>query len=85
MFFMIFLSCFFHISYDIIVWVIYMIKEYRNLRGFTQEELAEKIDISWRQLQRIEKNEQDTSVKTLRKIIQVLEISDKDVINYLKK
>ena len=62
-----------------------MIKEYRNLRGFTQEELAEKIDISWRQLQRIEKNEQDTSVKTLRKIIQVLEISDKDVINYLKK
>lgn len=71
--------------YDIIVWVINMIKEYRKLRGFTQEELAEKIDISWRQLQRIEKNEQDTSVKTLRKIIRVLEISDKDVINYLKK
>ena len=82
---MIFLSCFFRILYDIIVWVINMIKEYRKLRGFTQEELAEKIDISWRQLQRIEKNEQDTSVKTLRKIIRVLEISDKDVINYLKK
>lgn len=82
---MIFLSCCFHVLYDIIVWVICMIKEYRNLRGFTQEELAEKIDISWRQLQRIEKNEQDTSVKTLKKIIQVLEISDKDVINYLKK
>ncbi|MCI9413127.1 MAG: helix-turn-helix transcriptional regulator [Clostridia bacterium] len=62
-----------------------MIKEYRNLRGFTQEELAEKIDISWRQLQRIEKNEQDTSVKTLKKIIRILEISDKDIIDYLKK
>ena len=82
---MIFLSCYFSSPYDIIVLVIDMIKEYRNLRGFTQEELAEKIDISWRQLQRIEKNEQDTSVKTLRKIIQALEISDKDIINYLKK
>ncbi len=61
-----------------------MIKEYRKLRGFTQEELAEKIDISWRQLQRIEKNEQDTSVKTLKKIVQVLKIPDKDIINYLK-
>ena len=62
-----------------------MIKEYRNLRGFTQEELAEKIEVSWRQLQRIEKNEQDTSVKTLKKIIRILEISDKDIIDYLKK
>ena len=77
---MIFLSCYFPSPYDIIVLVIDMIKEYRNLRGFTQEELAEKIDISWSQLQRIEKNEQDTSVKTLRKIIQALEISDKDII-----
>ncbi len=62
-----------------------MIKEYRNLRGLTQEELAEKAELSWRQLQRIEKNEQDTSVKTLKKLIQVLEISDKDIIDYLKK
>lgn len=61
-----------------------MIKEYRKLRGFTQEELAEKVDISWRQLQRIEKNEQETSVKTLKKIVHVLRIPDKDVINYLK-
>lgn len=61
-----------------------MIKEYRKLRGFTQEELAEKIDISWRQLQRIEKNEQETSVRTLKKIVQVLKIPDKEVITYLK-
>ena len=61
-----------------------MIKEYRKLRGFTQEEFAEKIDISWRQLQRIEKNEQETSVRTLKKIVQVLKIPDKEVITYLK-
>jgi len=82
--FMTFLSCFLFPLYDIIVLVIFMIKEYRKLRGFTQEELAEKINISWRQLQRIEKNEQDTSVKTLKRIVQVLKIPDKDIINYLK-
>lgn len=62
-----------------------MIKEYRQLRGFTQEELAEKIDISWRQLQRIEKNEQETSVKTLKKLVNVLKITDKDILNYIKE
>lgn len=71
--------------YDIIVLVIFMIKEYRQLRGFTQEELAEKIDISWRQLQRIEKNEQETSVKTLKKLVNVLKITDKDILNYIKE
>ena len=35
-----------------------MIKEYRIKRGLTQEELAEILNISWRQLQRIEKNEE---------------------------
>ena len=62
-----------------------MIKEYRQLRGFTQEELAEKIDISWRQLQRIEKNDQETSVKTLKKLVNVLKITDKDILNYIKE
>ena len=33
-----------------------MIKEYRIKNGFSQEELAEKIDISWRHLQRLEHN-----------------------------
>ena len=32
-----------------------MIKENRIKKGYTQEQLAELIDISWRQLQRIEK------------------------------
>ncbi len=62
-----------------------MIKEYRELRGLTQEELAEEIDISWRQLQRIEKSEHDTSVKTLKKLVNALKIPDKDIIKYVKE
>ena len=49
-----------------------MIKEYRVKNGFSQEELAEKIDISWRHLQRLEHNESKTTVKTLKKLIKVL-------------
>lgn len=62
-----------------------MIKEYRIKNGFSQEELAEKVDISWRHLQRLEHNESKTTVKTLKKLIKVLKISDTDIINYLKK
>ena len=60
------------------------IKEYRIKNGFSQEELAEKVDISWRHLQRLEHNESKTTVKTLKKLIKVLKISDTDIIKYLK-
>lgn len=62
-----------------------MIKENRIKRKFTQEELAEIINISPRQLQRIEKNEDKTKIETLKKIIKVLQISDKEVLEYIKK
>lgn len=61
-----------------------MIKEYRIKNGFSQEELAEKIDISWRHLQRLEHNESKTTVKTLKKIIKVLNVSDEDILKYLR-
>ena len=61
-----------------------MIKEYRIKNGFSQEELAEKVDISWRHLQHLEHNESKTTVKTLKKLIKVLKISDTDIIKYLK-
>ena len=61
-----------------------MIREYRQKNNFSQEELAEKLDISWRHLQRLEHNESNTTVKTLKKIIKVLNISDKDILDYLK-
>lgn len=61
-----------------------MIKEYRIKNGLSQEDLAEKIDISWRHMQRLEHNESNTTVKTLKKLIQVLNISDEDILKYLK-
>lgn len=62
-----------------------MIKENRIKKGYTQEELAEILNISWRQLQRIEKNEEQTKITTLKKIINVLKIPDKEIIEFIKK
>ena len=56
-----------------------MIKEYRIKRGYTQEKLAEAINISVRQLQRIEKNERNTSTRTLAKLKKTLNIPDKEI------
>ena len=62
-----------------------MIKEYRKKMGLTQEELAEKTDLSWRQIQRIEKNEYKTKISTLIELIKILNIPDKEIIKYLRK
>ena len=61
-----------------------MIKENRIKKNYTQEQLAEFINISPRQLQRIEKNENKTKIETLRKLIKVLQIPDKEIIEYFK-
>lgn len=62
------------------------LKTIRKIHGFTQEKLAEKIDINLRQLARIEAGESFISSETLLNICQVLEISpsllfDFDVFN----
>ena len=62
-----------------------MIKEYRIKNCFSQEELAEKINISWRHLQRLEHDESKTTVRTLKKLIKVLKISDEDILKYLNE
>ena len=61
-----------------------MIKEYRIKNNYTQEELAEIINISPRQLQRIEKNENKTKIETIKKIIKVLNIPDEEILKYIK-
>lgn len=61
-----------------------MFKKYREENNYTQEELAEIIEISFRQLQRIENKESNPSVKTFRKLIKVLKITDKDIANIIK-
>lgn len=62
-----------------------MIKENRIKKGYTQEQLAKILDISWRQLQRIEKNENSTKITTLKRIIKVLDIPDAELIEFLKE
>ena len=62
-----------------------MIKKYRKIHNLTQEKLAELLDISPRQLQRIESGQTETSLKTLKKLIKILDISDENIVNYIKK
>ncbi len=58
----------------------FIIKEYRIKRGYSQEQLAELMDLSPRQIQRIENGYSDTSLKTLRLFVKILDISDKDIV-----
>ena len=60
-------------------------KEYRNKLGLTQEELADKLEITWRQMQRIEKEKSKPSLTTLKKLVLILNISDEDLAKYIKE
>ena len=62
-----------------------MIREYRLKKNLTQEQLAEKLDISSRHLQRLEYEEDRTTVKTLKKIIEVLDIPNDEILKYIGK
>ncbi|MBQ8902542.1 MAG: helix-turn-helix transcriptional regulator [Bacilli bacterium] len=62
-----------------------MIRDYRLKRGYTLEELAEKCDISWRNLQRIENGKYNVAkFETIKKILLVLNFSDKDLFKFMK-
>ena len=62
-----------------------MIKQYRLAKNLSQEELAEEIGISWRQLQRLEHNEENTRISTFKKIIKTLNIPDDEILKFIKK
>ncbi|MBO5412701.1 MAG: helix-turn-helix transcriptional regulator [Clostridia bacterium] len=62
-----------------------MIREYRLKKNLTQEQLAEKLDISSRHLQRLEYEEDRTTVKTLKKIVKVLDIPNDEILKYIGK
>lgn len=62
-----------------------MIKENRIKKEYTQEELAEILEISPRQMQRIEKDENKTKLSTLKKIIKVLQIPENEIVEFMKK
>lgn len=61
-----------------------MVKENRIKKGYTQEKLSEILEITPRQMQRIEKNEEKTRISTMKKIIKELEIPDNEIIQFMK-
>lgn len=61
-----------------------MIKQYRLAKSLSQEELAEEIGISWRQLQRLEHNEENTRISTFKKIVKTLNVPDEEIIKFIK-
>ena len=61
-----------------------MIKQYRIAKKLSQEELAEEIGISWRQLQRLEHNEENTRISTFKKIIKTLNVPDEEILKFIK-
>lgn len=56
------------------------IKKYRKLRGLTQEQLAELIDIEVRTLSLIETGNNFVSSKTLNKLSQTLNVAPSDLL-----
>ena len=61
-----------------------MIKQYRLASKLSQEELAEEIGISLRQLQRLEYHEENTRISTFKKIVNRLNIADDEIIKFIR-
>lgn len=61
------------------------IREIRNKKGLSQEELAESAKVNLRTIQRIEKNESEPRGKTLNLICEVLNINAEDILDYGKQ
>ena len=58
------------------------IKHYRNLCGFTQEELAEKLDMTARSLSFIECGTNFITAQTLEKLCTALKVSPKQLFDF---
>lgn len=67
------------------MWRLKMIKQYRLAKKLSQEELAEEIGISWRHLQRLEYNEEKTTISTFKKIVKALDLPDNEIIKFIRK
>jgi len=62
-----------------------MFKEYRIKRKITQEKLADLTNLDTRTIQRIENNERTPSIESFSKLVKALDISEEDVIKYIKE
>lgn len=62
-----------------------MFKKYRLLRKYTQEQLADLCELDPRTIQRIENGERIPTMDSFKKLVKVLKIEDKDILEYIKK
>lgn len=62
-----------------------MIKEKRQSKKYTQEDMAQKLEISLRQYARIDKGEDLPRRDVLKKMIDVLELSDEEIGEYIRE
>lgn len=58
------------------------IKKFRELKGLTQNELAEKVDLSREYIADIERGLKNISLRKLYMIVDVLNIKCSDLINF---
>lgn len=61
-----------------------MIKEKRKNLGFTQEQMANKLNISLRQYARIDKEEDLPRRDILNQLINIFELTDKEIGEYIR-
>lgn len=61
-----------------------MIKEKRKTLGYTQEQMAEKLNISLRQYVRIDKEEDLPRRDILNRLIELLKLSDNEIGKYIR-
>lgn len=61
-----------------------MIKEKRKIMGYTQEKMANLLDISLRQYVRIDQENCLPRTDILNKLIEVLKLSDQELGEYIK-
>lgn len=72
-------------NYDIIYYGdVTMIKEKRKVMGYTQEKMADLLDISLRQYIRIDQENCLPRTDILNKLIDVLNLSDQELGEYIK-
>jgi len=62
-----------------------MIKEKRENKKYTQEDMANKLDISLRQYARIDKGEDLPRRDVLKRMIDVLELSNEEIGEYIRE
>lgn len=61
------------------------IKKIRELRNYTQDYMASKLDVSQSTYARFEKDDSDITISKLEKISEILDIKIQDLINFSDK